>query len=286
MREELDQKTTPIDSVLQELRRTLKITRPLTVLDVETTGTDTKRDRVVEVAFSTVTQSGEVTNRKRLINPEEPIPAEATAIHDISDRDVVGEPTFRQIGRSLAEQLTGQDFVAYNHRFDRDVLTAEFERAGVPSPFVNAIWIDPYKIWLHLEPRKLVNAVERFWGERPDETELHRAEVDVELAAQALVGQLRQHAGTDQVATSVQALAENTTPRDPDWLDAEGKIRWRGGTARLGFGKHLDVPLQEVLESDRNYLEWMAGDRSRFPGDVKTIISLVLQGKMPDAPPR
>ena len=275
-----------LDHVLRELAETLQIERPLTVLDVETTGTNTRRDHVVQFAASSVTPSGEVTHINELINPEMSIPPEVTAIHHITNNDVKNKPTFRDHAQLLAETLSGHDFVAYNHRFDRDVLTAEFERAGVPSPFVNAIWIDPYKIWLHLEPRKLVNAVERFWGERPDETELHRAEVDVELAAQALVGQLRQHAGTDLVATSVQALAENTTPRDPDWLDAEGKIRWRGGTARLGFGKHLDVPLQEILESDRNYLEWMAGDRSRFPGDVKTIISLVLQGKMPDEPKR
>jgi len=275
-----------LDLVLRELAETLRIERPLTILDVETTGTNTRRDHIVQFAASSVTPSGEVTHINEFINPEMPIPPEVTAIHHITDSDVKDKPTFREHARLLADTLTGHDFAAYNHRFDRDVLTAEFERAGVPSPFVNAIWIDPYKIWLHLEPRKLANAVERFWGERPDETELHRADVDVDLAARALVGQLRQHAGTDLVATSVRALAENTAPRDPDWLDAEGKIRWRGGTARLGFGKHLDVPLQEVLESDRKYLEWMAGDRSSFPGDVKTIISLVLQGKMPDEPKR
>ena len=273
-----------LDLVLRELAETLRIERPLTVLDVETTGTNTRRDHVVQFAASSVTPSGEVTHINEFINPEMPIPPEVTAIHHITERDVKDKPAFREHAQSLADQLTGHDFVAYNHRFDRDVLTAEFERAGVPSPFVNAHWLDPYKIWLHLEPRKLINAVERFTGERPDEAEAHRANVDVDLAAQALAGQLRRHAEADLDATSVQILAETTAPRHPDWLDAEGKIRWRGGTARLNFGKHLDVPLQEVLESDRKYLEWMAGDRSNFAGDVKTIISLVLQGKMPDEP--
>ncbi len=118
-----------LDLVLRELAETLRIERPLTVLDVETTGTNTRRDHVVQFAASSVTPSGEVTHINEFINPEMPIPAEVTAIHHITDSDVKDKPAFREHAQSLADQLTGHDFVAYNHRFDRDVLTAEFERA-------------------------------------------------------------------------------------------------------------------------------------------------------------
>ena len=76
-----------------------------------------------------------------------PIPPEVTAIHHITDSDVKDKPTFREHARLLADTLTGHDFAAYNHRFDRDVLTAEFERAGVPSPFVNAMEMMRSGIW-------------------------------------------------------------------------------------------------------------------------------------------
>ena len=283
MREESDPKTTPIDSVLQALQRTLKITRPLTVLDVETTGTDTKRDRVVEVAFSTVTQSGEVTNRKRLINPEEPIPAEATAIHDISDRDVVGEPTFRQIGRSLAEQLTGQDFVAYNHQFDREILTAEFERAGVPSPFKGP-WICPMQLWNEPSIHKLPVAFKRFTDSPPDKSKTHEASYDVFMTAAVLAAQLRSPAETDPLPLSVIELARLSNEQHRSWLDARGILMWHNGLPTFRMGKHAGKTLQEAAQTNRGFLRWALID-SDYEQDLKTIIGNALDGEFPTRAP-
>ena len=263
--------------VLREIAATLRIERPLAVLDVETTGIWRGYDRVVQVAFATVTLGREVTTRSRLINPEIPIPVEATEVHGITNADVADAPTFPQVARSLAESLAGHDFIGYQVRFDREMLESEFARADVPSPFVGAAQIDPLRIWQHLETRKLSDAVERFYGKRPDEE--HRADADVNSTARALVGQLREHGG-DRLPLSVQALHEISHPREPTWIDAEGKIVWRDGAARFSFGERMiGVALHEA---DHGLLEWLL--RGNFPADVKRIVRDALAGTYPAAP--
>ena len=263
--------------VLREIATTLHIERPLTVLDVETTGTWRGYDRVVQVGFATVTPDVEVSQRTRLINPEIPIPAEATDIHGITNEQVANEPAFRQIAGSLAQSLAGHDFIGYQVRFDREMLEGEFVRADVPSPFVRAAVIDPLRIWQQLETRTLSDAVERFYGTRPDE--IHRADADVDSTARALVGQLRKHGG-GRLPLSAQELHEISHPRKPTWIDAEGKIVWRDGAARFSFGERMiGVALHEA---DRGLLEWVL--RENFPADVKRIVHDALAGTYPEAP--
>lgn len=110
----------------------LKLTRPLVFFDLETTGTNISRDRIVEISVIKLMPDGTVIEKTRRINPEMPIPAEATAVHHITDDDVRNEPTFRQIAVSLAQMLSGCDIAGYNsNRFDVPLLDQEFERAGV-----------------------------------------------------------------------------------------------------------------------------------------------------------
>ena len=84
----------------------LQLTRPLVFFDLETTGTNINSDRIVEISFVKLMPDGRVIEKTRRINPEMHIPEESTAIHHITDADVAGEPTFRQIASSLAQQLS------------------------------------------------------------------------------------------------------------------------------------------------------------------------------------
>ena len=110
----------------------LNLKRPIIFFDLETTGTDTSNDRIVEISMVKVAPDGEKTIKTRRINPEMPIPAEATAVHHITDEDVKDCPTFKQIAKSLKAFMEGCDFGGFNsNRFDLPVLVEEFLRAGV-----------------------------------------------------------------------------------------------------------------------------------------------------------
>ncbi len=109
----------------------LNLTKPLIFFDLETTGTNITQDRIVEISLIKVSPDGEEVTRTRRINPEMPIPAEATAVHHITDDDVKDAPTFKQIARSLADMFEGADIAGFNsNRFDVPMLAEEFARAG------------------------------------------------------------------------------------------------------------------------------------------------------------
>jgi len=266
--------------VLREIATILHLERPLAVLDVETTGTWRSYDRIVQVAFATVTPNKQVSECSYLINPEIPISTEATAIHGITNSSVVNAPTFLDIAPLLIKALSGHDFVGYNFRFDRNMLESEFARINEPFPFTKATLIDPLRIWQWLEPRTLSDAIEYFYGMSPDKT--HRADADINTTARVLVGQLRKHGSTDLLDSSVQTLSKISNPRDANWIDADGRIRWRDGAARFNFGKHQGSSLQEIFRTHPDYLKWIL--KQDFPTDLKEIISQVLAGNDPEMP--
>ena len=137
----------------------LKLRRPIIFFDLETTGVDTSRDRIVEISLAKIMPDGEEIVRTRRINPTIPIPAEASAIHHITDEDVKDCPTFRQIAKSLKSFMEGCDFGGFNsNRFDLPLLVEEFMRAGVDVNFRNRKYIDVQNIFHKKEERTLVAA--------------------------------------------------------------------------------------------------------------------------------
>jgi DNA polymerase-3 subunit epsilon len=271
---------TPIKDVLIEIASALKIQRPLTVLDVETTGVWPKSDRIVQIAYATVTPDYHVIEFDQLINPERLIPEESTAIHGITDEDVKDAPTFREVAASLTEALSGHDFIGYNFRFDRQMLQAECDRVDVAFTFEGVALIDPLHVWQRLEPRTLVDASERFVGKRPEEA--HQADADIDTTARVLLGQMRSAGASEQLGLSVEGLSSVRNQAGVNRLDVDGKLIWRDGAARLSFGKHQGASLEEVCEKDQGYLEWIT--KSDFSHDLKTLIKKALGGNFPTDP--
>lgn len=114
----------------------LNLTKPLVFFDLETTGINITHDRIVEISIIKVWPDGREVERTRRVNPEMHIPEEATAIHHITDEDVAGEPTFKQIAKSLAEIFNDSDIAGFNsNRFDIPLLIEEFNRRRNPSYF-------------------------------------------------------------------------------------------------------------------------------------------------------
>lgn len=266
------------------LASVLRLTRPLLVLDVETTGTAPETDRIVQIARLQIEPDGKVSRRVLDINPGVPIPASATAIHGIADFDVKDAPTFRQIAADLAKRIAGCDLAGFGlRRFDLKVLAAEFKRAGVAFDPEDVTVVDAMEIFYRHQPRDLTAAVSVYCNDT--HAGAHDAMADVEatvrvLAAQfASAGGRRAYGDVMPEALDVAGVAAWGENRDPNALDRDGKIVWRDSAARWSFGKHAGVTL---LATPPDYLRWvMSAD---FGTSTKAIVRDALAGIYPQSP--
>lgn len=262
---------------LKDLASRLEITRPLAFLDLETTGTSVDRDRIVEVAVILVDPDGKTRRFQTLVNPGVPIPADATAVHGISEEDVRDQPFFKEIAGQLARDLATCDLVGFNLRkFDLMMLAAEFARANVWFNPDEARVVDAMRIFHHYEKRDLEAAV-RFYCSRKHHG--HRAEEDVLATIDVLHAQLQRYEDLPQDVIALDELCRGTKP---DWLTKDGRVAWRNGAPRITFGKHNGKSLQELAKEAPDYLRWLV-DKD-FPEDTKRIAIDALQGVFPAAP--
>lgn len=183
-----------MDDCLNRLRaiaERLTLDRPLCVLDLETTGVDVERDRIVELVAYIVSPQGEIRQIRSLVRPETKVPDAARAIHGLTDTDLLGAPTFASIAVALADSLKACDFVGYNvANFDLRLLAAEFRRAGVDYDPTQARVVDAMTIFRRHERRDLKAAV-KLYCDRPHRG--HRAEADVRAVVDVLHAQLQRY---------------------------------------------------------------------------------------------
>ena len=257
--------------------KNLRLDRPLVVFDLETTGTDPATDRIVEISGLRIAPDGTRQVKTRRLDPERPIPAGATAVHGITDDDVRGAPTFRQIARSLLEWLDGADLAGFNIlRFDVPLLEREFRDCGLDLALAGRRVLDAMAVFHRKEPRDLTAAV-RFYLAR-EHAAAHSAEADVEAAAEVLDAQLARYPDLPRGAAELHAWMRGGRP---DGVDSRGKFVWRDGEAVFAFGKHQGAPLRQVAAEARDYLEWILG--TDFPEDAKGIVAAALRGRFPGA---
>lgn len=244
----------------------LNLKRPIIFFDLETTGVDTAKDRIVEISMVKVKPDGEEEVRTRRINPGIPIPPEATAIHGITDADVANAPKFAQIARSLEEFIRGCDFGGFNsNRFDLPVLVEEFMRVGIDVDFKRRRFVDVQNIFHKKEQRTLVAAYKFYCGKELDGA--HSAEADTLATYEVLKAQLERY---DDLANDIDALAEFSTRGDA--ADYAGRILYdEKGVEVFGFGKYKGRSVAEVFRAEPSYYAWMMnGD---FPLYTKKIIT-------------
>uniref|UniRef100_UPI004056A2B2 exonuclease domain-containing protein n=1 Tax=Alistipes sp. TaxID=1872444 RepID=UPI004056A2B2 len=244
----------------------LNLKRPIIFFDLETTGIDTSRDRIVEISLVKVMPDGEQIIKTRRLNPEMHIPEEATAVHHITDEDVKDCPTFRQVAKSLAQFLEGCDFGGFNsNRFDLPVLVEEFLRAGVDVDFKRRHFIDVQNIFHKMEQRTLVAAYKFYCDKNLEEA--HSAEADTLATYEVLKAQLDRY---PDLKNDVAALAEFSTRNDA--ADYAGRILYNEkGEEIFGFGKHKGLTVEEVFRKEPSYYAWMMnGD---FPLYTKKVIT-------------
>jgi DNA polymerase-3 subunit epsilon len=237
------------------MRLPFNLDRPLVFFDLETTGLDLKRDRIVELALIKMTPHGDVVERVRRFNPGIPIPAEASAVHGIYDADVADEEPFCRRARGLAEILDACDLSGFNiRRYDLPMLTAEFKRCGVPFALEGRRIVDVQNIFHREEPRDL-SAAARFYLGR-DHEEAHTALGDIRTSAAVLGAQLARYAHLPQDLDGLHAYCEEYMPV---WTALD---RWFTGPEQgrvFRRGKHAGRPLDDVARDDASYLDWMLG---------------------------
>lgn len=251
----------------------LNLKKPIVFFDLETTGIDITHDRIVEISFIKVMPDGTEVERTRRVNPGIPIPAEATAVHGISDEDVKNEPSFKQLARDLANQLTGCDLAGYNsNRFDIPMLDQEFQRAGVKFDFSKARFVDVQTIFHKKEQRTLSAAHIFYCGEPFDGA--HGALADTRATLNVLKGQLDRY---PDLPNDVEELAKfSRMNRNVDFM---GRLVLNDDDKPVvNFGKYKGRLAEEVLRKDPSYYDWiMKGDFAQNTKDCFTRIKLSMK---------
>ena len=253
----------------------LNLKNPIVFLDLETTGVDIVKDRIVEISLVKVCPNSDTPEVKtRRIKPLDDkgevmhIPEDATAVHGITDADVADKPAFRQIAKSLAEYLKGCDLGGFNStRFDIPMLAEEFLRAGVNIDLKKHKFVDVQTIFHKKEQRTLSAAYMFYCGKELEGA--HSAEADTLATFEVLKAQLERY---DDLPTDIAGLAEYS--QHTRTADYAGRILFDEQEREIfGFGKHKGKLVEEVFRKEPSYYDWMMnGD---FPLYTKQVITRI-----------
>ena len=248
----------------------LKLKRPIVFIDLETTGINVSSDRIVEISALKISPNGSEQWMTTLVNPEMPIPPKVTAIHGISDSDIAGAPTFREIAKNLTSFLEGCDLAGYNAmKFDIPVLAEEFLRTNVEFNFRKRKYIDVQVIFHKKEQRNL-EAAFRFYCKRELEN-AHSATADTKATYEVLKAQLDTYSDLEN---DVDKLAEFSSFNNN--VDFAGRIILdENGIEMFNFGKHKGRSVEEVFREEPSYYSWMMnGDFPLYTKKILTEIKL------------
>lgn len=274
----------------------LNLTRPLIVFDLETTGLDFIRDRIIQISYIKVSPYGTEERENLFVNPEKPIPHEVVELTGITDDDVKDAPTFKTLAPQLCEKFKGCDFAGYNsNHFDIPMLAEEFLRAGIDFDFSKVRLIDAQTIFHKMERRNLAAAYKFYCGRKmEDDFTAHRADEDTEATYRVLMGEL------DKYAPGVQEEPDRVLENDMDYLaefskqndnvDFAGRIVWKpviGADGKpvldadgkeqkvevFNFGKYKGRPVADVLRTDIGYYSWMMGGDFTF--NTKQVLTRI-----------
>jgi DNA polymerase-3 subunit epsilon len=248
----------------------LSLKRPLVFFDLETTGTNVTNDRIVEISYIKVFPDGREECKTRRINPGMPIPAEATAVHHITDEDVKDCPAFKQVAKSLAAIFEGCDFAGFNsNRFDIPMLDQEFQRADVDFDFSKARMVDVQTIFHKREPRNLIAAYKFYCGKNLEDA--HSASADIRATYEVLLAQLDRY---EDLPGEIDKLSGYSSQnRNVDFM---GRLVYDDQNREvINFGKYKGRIAEEVLKADPGYYGWiMQGDFTKNTKDAFTRIKL------------
>lgn len=240
----------------------IQLKKPLAFLDIEATGSNVASDRIVEIAIVKYLPDGNRTVKRKLVNPQMPIPPAITDIHGITDEMVQNAPAFKQVAQEIKQFLDGCDLACYNaYRLDIPMLVEEFIRAGVDFEVKNRKLVDVQKIFHTMEQRTL-SAAYRFYCNKSLEG-AHGAEVDAAATAEILFAQIERY---PQLGSSVESIIKAVG--EDNIIDFARRFTYdEKGVEVFNFGKHKGRPISDVLTAEPQYYDWMM--RGEFPQNTK-----------------
>jgi len=246
----------------------LQLTKPLAVIDLETTGINLGSDRIVEIAIVKMMPDGKKIVKHKMINPEMPIPKASSDIHGITDEKVKDAPTFRQAANELKQFLDNSDLGGYNsNRFDIPLLIEEFLRIGMEFEMKGRRLVDVQKVF-HMMEQRTLSAAYRFYCNKNLEG-AHGAEADASATLEVLEAQLEKY---PQLGTDVESIIKFTG--DDKVVDFARRFTFENGVEVFNFGKHKGRPVTEVLKAEPQYYDWMM--KGDFPLHTKQKLTEIL----------
>jgi len=258
----------------------LELDRDLVFFDIEATGLNIIRDRILQIALIKYSKGQEEPEEKMLlINPGVPISEEAFAVHGIGPEQLRNKPTFVQVAQELYEFIGEADLAGYNsNRFDVPMLMEEFARSGFEFDISKRRLLDMQRIFYKMEPRTLRAALRFYKGKEIENA--HDAMADVKATIDVFNGQLDKYEGKEwvdsdgnrlpnPVVRSAAALHEFTN--DLSTADATQRLKYdKDGNLVFNFGVNAGKLVGKTLYHDRNYLNWMLN--KDFSSQVKQLI--------------
>ena len=246
----------------------LNLVKPIIFFDLETTGTDISKDRIVEICYIKVYPDGRELEYTKRINPEMHIPEGASAVHGIYDADVKDCPTFKEVAREIANEFEGCDVAGFNsNRFDLPLLAEEFLRAQVDIDLSRLRAIDVQVLYHKREPRTLSAAYKFYCGENLEDA--HSALADTRATYNVLKAQLDHY---DDMPNDIEALSKESSFTNN--VDFAGRIVYdANGNEVFNFGKYKGYPVDAVLDRDPGYYGWMMN--GEFPLNTKQVLTRI-----------
>ncbi|MFM7839242.1 MAG: exonuclease domain-containing protein [Chitinophagaceae bacterium] len=246
----------------------LRLHKPLVFIDLETTGINLGTDRIIEIALVKISPDGQRVVKRKLLNPEIPIPAASSAVHGITDAMVRDAPTFKQVANEIKQFIEGCDLAGYNsNRFDLPLLVEEFLRAGQTFDLVGRKLLDIQRIFHTMEQRTL-SAAYKFYCNKNLEG-AHGAEVDALATCEILEAQLTRYPQLGEELESILKVIG-----EEEIVDFARRFVMEKGVEVFNFGKHKGRPVTEVLRTEPQYYDWMM--RGDFPLHTKQKLTEIL----------
>ena len=263
----------------------LNLEKDLVFFDIESTGLNVMRDRIIQIALMKFFKDGRQPEELQLlINPGIPIGEEAMKIHGITPKDVARKPLFEQVARQLWDFIGDADLGGYNiSRFDVPLLMEEFARVGMDFKVDNRRFVDVQRIFYRMEPRNLRAAVRFYCGKEIENA--HDAMGDVRATVEVLFGQLKMYQGKDHIdddgnrtpqpiRNDIQALHDFT--QDDRTIDVTNRLKYNHkGEIVFNFGKYTGQPVKQILANDKNYYYWILN--KEFSVQVKNKVREIMR---------
>lgn len=243
----------------------LKLTRPLVFFDLETTGVQIAKDRIVEIAMLKVLPNGNNESQCWLVNPEVPIPAEATAVHGIDNEKVADHPNFETLAPKVVDFIKDSDLAGFNsNRFDIPMLAEELLRAGHEFDMSQRLAVDVQTIF-HKKEQRTLSAGYRFYCGKALEN-AHSALADTTATYEILEAQIARY---EDLSGDVKDLAAISHYRKN--LDFAGHIGLNQKNEPIfNFGKHKGKTVEAVFKRDHGYYDWI--QKADFPLYTKKVL--------------